>query len=357
MNKFRIFLKTVLFHFLLQTSKKLKSKKKQSAKFKMVRLKGNPIMSPTQNREWESEGTFNPAVLSDHKDQVYMLYRALGKDGISRFGYAISDSGENFENKLSYPVFSVETKPVKINLKNYSKFEYPSGGGLGGAEDPRMVNIEGTIYVTFNTFDNWDNIRVTVVQIFEEDFYKQKFDWSKPEFISPANEIHKNWVLFPEKINGKFAILHSITPEIQIDYIQDFKDLASGKVKIKSEFSKVKNTNSWDTWIRGVGPSPIKTKKGWLVLYHAINESFPHQYRLGAMLLDLNNPTKIIAKSPSHLIMPEMWYENDWKLGVVYACGAIIRDQQLHIYYGGGDKHICLAKTPLDDLLCWMQNS
>jgi predicted GH43/DUF377 family glycosyl hydrolase len=72
------------------------------------------------------------------------------------------------------------------------------------------------------------------------------------------------------------------------------------------------------------------------------------------MLLDLHDPTKILYRSPSPILSPDMPYENDGKPGVVYATGMVIKDGILHIYYGGGDKHVCQSETPLKPLLDWL---
>ena len=175
--------------------------------------------------------------------------------------------------------------------------------------------------------------------------------------ISPPGSINKNWVLFPEKINGKFAILHSISPHVQIDMVDRLEDLATGTRVIKSRFGGDKPRKEWDTWVRGVGPPPLKTDKGWLVLYHAIDKKASRKYKIGALLLDLKNPTKIIARSPAPLLAPDTWYENEEKPGIVYACGAVIDKGTLFVYYGGGDKYVCVAKTPLKKLLDWLVTS
>lgn len=166
--------------------------------------------------------------------------------------------------------------------------------------------------------------------------------------------VNKNWVLFPEKINGKFAILHSVSPDVQIDYADRLEDLDNGNQVIKSRFGQKEPREEWDTWIRGAGPSPVKTGEGWLILYHATNRKDLHKYKLGALLLDINNPKRVLARSSAPLLTSEKWYENDWKSGVVYACGAAVKDRTLYVYYGGGDKHVCVAHTSLDELLNWL---
>ncbi len=318
----------------------------------------NPIFSPPPYSDWEAVGTFNPAAVRDDNGNIHIIYRAVGSDGVSRFGYGRSEDGYTFTEKSPYPVFAMSnprtgTEDLPAGRQEFDPVMYPSGGSWGGAEDPRLVRIDGRIYLTFSAFDGWDFIRIAVSHIDEEDFFNRRWKWSKPLLISPPGQIHKNWVLFPEKINGKFAVLHSINPEVRIDYVNRFEDLSYGFQKIQSEYqNKIKSgeVKRWETWVRGIGPPPVKTDKGWLVLYHAIEKSEPHAYKLGALLLDLKDPRKVIARSPEPLLFPSEWYENDWKPGIIYACGAVIQGDNLLVYYGGGDKHVCVSEMPLSDL-------
>ncbi len=316
----------------------------------LVKHKKNPIISPHSHNSWENEAIFNPATLVDDRGHIHLIYRAIGSDGVSRLGYGFSEDGLHFNGRLDVPIFAMgnprETKIMKI----YDPKLYPSGGSWGGCEDPRAVRIDGRIYITFNAFDGWDFIRIAVVSIDEKDFFDGKWKWSKPMLISPPRQINKNWVLFPEKINGKFAVLHSISPKVQIDFVKNMEDLSKGKYVIKSQFKQDPTKKGWDTWVRGVGPPPLKTEKGWLILYHAMDKRDPDKYKLGALLLDLKDPQKIISRSIEPILEPEMWYENDWKPGVVYSCGALIKDDMLYVYYGGGDKHVCVATSPIQKI-------
>jgi predicted GH43/DUF377 family glycosyl hydrolase len=100
---------------------------------------------------------------------------------------------------------------------------YASGGGWGGCEDPRAVNIEGTIYMTFNMFNGWDSMRVAFTSIDEYNLLHAQGLWSRFRYLSRPKERHKNWVLFPEKINGKFALFHSLYGEdlskVKVSYL------------------------------------------------------------------------------------------------------------------------------------------
>ena len=319
----------------------------------LSRYPNNPILSPNGKQDWESQGTFNPGAIQDDQGNIHLLYRAVGSDGVSRIGYNSSKDGIHFHGQVPYPVFVMQNprRNTSSFVERYDLVMYPSGGSWGGSEDPRVVMINGRVYVTFNAFDGWDFIRIGLISIDKKDFFEKRWKWSRPFFISPTNEINKNWVLFPEKIGGKFAILHSISPDVQIDYVDRLEDLASGKRVIRSRFGQSAPRKSWDSFRRGVGPPPLKTSKGWLVLYHAIDKKDPNRYKLGALLLDLVNPKKVIARGPGPLLSPDMWYENDWKPGIIYACGAVIRNGVLFVYYGGGDKYACVATAPLKQIL------
>lgn len=348
---FGFFLVLLLSYVLTRRLRRVHVKSKAALLLK--RHPKNPILSPNSGNVWESCARFNPAAIADDAGKVHLLYRAIGSDGVSRVGYTSGKDGITFDEELPYPVFVMQSprRGVALSLQRHDPVLYSSGGSWGGVEDPRMVRIGGRIYVTFNAFDGWDFIRIGVTSIDENDFWGKRWKWSPPMLLSPEREVHKNWVLFPEKIGGKFAILHSISPEVQVDYVDRLEDFASGRHVIVSRFGHHAPRKGWDSFRRGVGPPPLKTEKGWLVFYHAIDKKDEHRYKLGVLLLDLHNPRKVIAESSEPLLAPDMWYENDWKPGVVYACGAVIKDDVLFLYYGGGDKHVCVASAPLEKIL------
>ncbi len=345
---------TIFYFFKTKNGKSYK-------KYTLIKAETNPILSPRSHLLWEKEGTFNPAaILLDEK--IHLLYRAVGGDGISRIGYAVSNDGINFGRNEPYPIFSIENfRNLKKEKMIYSPIMYPSGGSFGGCEDPRLTNIDGVVHMTFNAFDGWNFIRVGLTMIDEKDFVNKKWaKWSKPTLISPPNEIHKNWVLFPEKINNRFAVLHSISPKIEIEYRNDLKTIGVSEPFINSRIAgqRYEDKKTWESRVRGAGPPPLKTDKGWILLYHANQDIEPHKYKLGIKLLDLQDPTKILASGIFPILEPDTWYENDWKPGIIYACGAIIKKDNnrdsLYVYYGGGDKHVCVAYTDLETLLSWL---
>ena len=322
----------------------------------LARTVCNPILCPGDT-PWTAEAVLNPAAL-DLGGRIHLIYRAIGMDGVSRLGYASSRNGIVFDERLPYPVF-IATKPSSVPgaARRYSPVMYPSGGSWGGCEDPRMVTIDGRVYVTYNAFDGWDYIRVALISQSKEDFLEKRWHWSAPKLLSRPGELHKNWVLFPDKIGGRFALLHSLQSNepdrVCIEYVDDLdafdvtKDGFASPYNDKSPAHKV----AWHHKVRSPGPPPIRTDRGWLVLYHAMSEKEGHRYKLGAMLLDLEDPTKVLYRACAPILAPDERYENEGKPGIVYACGAVVRHDVLFVYYGGADKVVCVATAPLTPFL------
>ncbi|MDQ5962429.1 MAG: hypothetical protein QG653_236 [Patescibacteria group bacterium] len=350
---------TISYEKYLRTEGKGGVGKKRFPRIKRVehplhRAHRNPLISPTPYSHWQSECAFNPAVVQDEEGKVHLIYRAIGSDGVSRFGYAASKDGFNFDERCPYPVFEAAAlNNPNRGMRRYDPKLYPSGGSWGGFEDPRTVLINGRVYMTFIAFGGWQSIRIGLTSIALSDLKQKKWNWKEPFFISPEGERHKNWVLFPEKINGKYAIFHGIAPKIYVDYVDSLTEPFTIQSP-RPEGPQPGRKDFWDNRMRGIGPPPIKTGLGWLVLYHAIDKIEPHKYKLGAMVLDLHDPTKVLYRSPEPILSPDMDYENDGKPGIVYASGAVVRNNILYVYYGGGDKHVCIAQTPLNELLDYL---
>jgi predicted GH43/DUF377 family glycosyl hydrolase len=321
------------------------AKKEETVKLK--RLITNPIIKPS-SYSWESKATFNPTAF-EHNGKIHILYRAVGEDDSSVLGYAYTQNGLTIEGRPTYHVY----KRFFHYNENGPKIDYLSGGGWsGGCEDPRIVLIGDVVYMIFTAFDGWGSVRLALTSISLNDFLNKKWNWKKAVMISPPGEINKNWVLFPERINGKFAIMHSFYPNILIDYFDSLDELDGTKFIKSNNTRPVDKTRGWDSWFRGVGPAPIKTKDGWLILYHAMDHRNPDRYRLGALLLDLKDPTKVLYRSKSPILEPEEDYENNGhKWGVVYSCGAVVKEDKLFVYYGGADKFVCVASIMLNELL------
>ncbi len=321
---------------------------KKGSPLTLVRHAHNPIIAPSQHF-WESKWVFNPSAIL-HDGKIHLVYRAVGGSDVSMVGYAHSSDGFTVDGRYPEPAFYHRNTPE--GDRSEFKIPYSSGGGFcGGSEDPRITLIGDRVYMLFTAFDGWSSIRIGMTWLELPNFLNRIWKWKKPVFISPPNEVHKNWLLFPEKINGKQAILHSISPEVSVAYV-DSLDEFDGKKFIKSEYKSGARRTTWDNWIRGAGPSPIKTKYGWLLLYHAMDVNDPNRYKLGAMLLDLKNPEKVLYRSSQPILEPDEWYENEgFKAGVIYASGAVIKDGLLLVYYGGADTVCCVAAADAEKFL------
>jgi predicted GH43/DUF377 family glycosyl hydrolase len=362
------FLLIVILAVAITVIYSVKGKKKARGKREPVELKRspkNPIIRPRQEKGWDSQGSFNPAAVKvDGK--THLLYRAVGSEGVSRIGHASVKNGADVDERSPRPVyepsagFDLPEAGEMEKPREYNPMFYTSGGSWGGCEDPRAVVIDDRIYMTYVAFGGWNSVRIALTSISIRDFRKRLWNWKKAVFISPPGQVNKNWVLFPEKIKGKYAILHSIAPKILIDYVDSLEHFPKG-FYIKSSgqhggggYHDIKREKFWDNQVRGAGAPPLKTKLGWLLLYHAVDKRDPGKYKVGAMILDSKEPTKILYRAPAPILSPKMCYENDGKPGVVYASGAVIVGSKLFIYYGGGDKNVCVAETPLRGLLNWL---
>lgn len=314
----------------------------KSTKINLIRSPHNPLISPQEQNVWESSQTFNPGVILLN-DRFHFLYRAIGQDGVSRLGYAVSEDGLSLTNRFDYPVFTHHLPPSSSPAYQ----QYPSGGSWFGAEDPRLVRVghEKTIYVTYTACDA--GLRVGLTSIAVDDFINGRWNWRPPVCISPPGQVNKNWVIFPEKIRGHYAILHAITPRIHIEYFDDLDFKGEKYISQSVDPQRVPPQNSaWDRRLRGAGAPPIKTDYGWLLFYHAMD------YKVGVMLLDLSDPTKIICRSKAPILESATTYEtHGFKPGVVYVSGAVITGGRIYLYYGGADSYVCAASADLDQFL------
>ncbi len=335
-----------------KTSKrKSKTEKKELIQF-FIKHQDNPIISPREENDWESWQTFNPAAINLN-NRIHFLYRAIGNDGVSRFGYAASDDGFKIKERLDFPVYEhYSSNDFDITSKILNSLSYFSGGSFKGAEDPRIVRVdsEDKLYLIYTALDN--GIRVGLTSIRLNDFLNKNWKWRKTKLISPPNEVHKNWVIFPEKINNKYAILHSLSPKISITYLDDLEFKNNNYLRSYYNGQIKSNKNQWEGWLKGAGPIPLKTKYGWLIFYHALEKNDFSKYKVGAMILDLNDPTKVIARANRPVLEPDSDYENNgYKPGIVYVSGAVVKDGNLLVYYGGSDSYVCVAYADFEEFL------
>ncbi|MFH1705462.1 MAG: hypothetical protein ABH867_00975 [Patescibacteria group bacterium] len=330
----------------------------KSRSAQLFKPKENPILSPKKENSWEAFNTFNPAAVYE-SDKVHILYRAQGYDYISVVGYAVSKDGIHIDGRLDYPVF-IPTQPFEdskgISAKEVDRF-FVSGGGYGGCEDPRLTKIDDRVYMTYVAFDGRTPPRIALTSISLENFLDHNWLWEKPVLISPPGVVDKSACLLPEKINGKYVIFHRIFPNILIDFVDDLN--FDGKKYLKGEYKiTVRSPMWWDSRKIGAGAPPIRTDAGWLLIYEGVDDKDAGRYKIGAMLLDLENPTKVLYRSNYPILEPNEKYENEgFKAGIVYPCGAVIIKETLFVYYGGADSYVCVATAPLEKFLEELKSS
>lgn len=327
------------------------TKIKQDVPFAIIKkLKKNPLLAPLVKNFWESKATFNPAAVHE-KNRVHIIYRAIGEDDVSVLGYASSSDGVHFDDRHPEPIYvpreSFElSSPYKPKRSDFSPY-VSGGGGFGGIEDPRITKIDDKFYMTYVAYNGWSHPRVALTSINEVDFNKKNWQFETPVLISKPNEVNKNACILPEKVNGKYVILHRVYPNILIDYV-DSLDF-DGETFLKGEYKIEPAGDSWDSRKIGAGPPPIKTPDGWLMIYQAVGNQDPGRYKIGAMLLSLSDPTRVLYRTRVPILEPDKWYENEgFKRGVAYPCGAVVLGSKLIVYYGGSDSYVCGATCDIE---------
>lgn len=323
----------------------------------LEKVGGNPILQPILEHSWESKLVFNPAAVYE-AEKVHLVYRAVGDNDISVLGYASSKDGIHIDERLKKPIYvPKESFESNHQTPKVCFVAFMSGGGCGGCEDPKITKIGNRFYMTYVAWNGSNLPRVALTSISVDDFLDHRWHWEKPVLISPPGVIDKSCCLFPERIRGKYVILHRIFPNILMDFVDDLS--FDGKTKwLKGDFAIKPRKASWDSHKISPGAPPIKTKDGWLLIYHAVGNQDSSRYKIGAMLLDLKDPTSILYRSNRPILQPSEWYENEGhKRGVVYPSGAVVFKNQLFVYYGGADTVVCAASAPLSQFLDQLKSS
>ncbi len=302
------------------------------------RSEKNPIIMPNKLHPWEAKGAFNPAAVRI-KNTTHILYRTFSHDNTSYIGYASSKDGINIDERLPEPIYvpreDFESKKVS--------------DGNSGCEDPRLTKIGNTLYMCYTAFDSIGPPRVAITSISEKDFLNKNWKWEKPVLITPPGFDDKDTCIFPDKTKGQYFILHRVGNEICGDY---FKSLDFSIQKVNKCIRIIgPRLNSWDGLKVGIAAPPVKTKHGWLLLYHGVSGTHS-TYRVGAILLDLKDPAIVLARTTDPIFEPKEDYE---KIGivnnVVFPCGMTINKGVVYIYYGGADTVVGVATMKLKIIL------
>jgi predicted GH43/DUF377 family glycosyl hydrolase len=298
----------------------------------------NPIIVPKPENLWEAKATFNPAAIY-LKGKIHILYRTLSNDNTSFIGYANSRDGFSVSERLIDPIY---VPREDFEMKKVSD-------GNSGCEDPRITQIGKNLYICYTAYDSIGPPRVAVSSISVKDFLARKWNWSKPSLLTPPGFDDKDTCIFSEKLKDGYFVIHRVGNEICGDYIRtlDFNnDTVKKCIRIIGP-----RINAWDSSKVGIAAPPIKTKYGWLLLYHGVSKSH-NTYRVGVVLLDLKDPAIVLARSADSIFEPEEEYE---KIGivnnVVFPCGMVLKGDLLYIYYGGADKVTGVATMKLSNIL------
>jgi len=328
------------------------------------------FLSPTKHK-FENHGVFNPASVAVNGD-LHFLYRATSKGNFSSIGYC-----------------SLET-PTKIAKRNTRplltpQFEYEAHG----IEDPRLVEIDGTFFMTYTAYDGKNAFGALAVsgdmKIFERlgiitpqmtyqefklimeaseevnekylRFVKMFYERGGAETVSKLYVWDKDVIFFPRKINDKYAFFHRVYPDIQIVYFNDTKELTNEfwreyMFNIR-KFTVLESKYPFEASYIGGGCPPIETNEGWVVIYHGVEDTLcGYVYHACAALLDINDPTKEIGRLSYPLFSPELeWEKKGVVSNVVFPTGTILQDDTLYIYYGAADKCTGLVSVSMSELL------
>lgn len=316
---------------------------------KLAKHKNNPIITPRPHNKWEAFTTLNPAA-TYAEGKVHILYRAQGFDYISSVGYAVSSDGITIDHRSPDPIY-YPTAHFETNKTGGVNPNLMSAGGYGGCEDPRITILGNKLYMVYVAFDGWSNLRLALTSIELNDFLNQRWNWEKPVLISPPGIIDKSGCLLPEKINGKYVFFHRIFPNILIDFVEDLN--FDGKKKwLQGQYQIKIRPGKWDSRKIGVGAPPLKTKKGWLLIYYGVDNRDAGKYHIGAMILDSKNPTRVLHRTDEPILSPTEKYETSgFKPGIAYPCGAVILKDEVLVYYGAADSVVCVAKARLSKFL------
>lgn len=293
---------------------------------KLERVSDQPILTPNPNNPWEAGAVFNcAAVYKD--DLVHLIYRATditskGSQGryTNHLGYAVSSDGINF-NRLNEPI-----------LRNDVEQE------ARGPEDPRIVMIDDSYHMMYTGFGGRfpGDYRISYATS------KNLISWKRHGIV--LNEPNKDASLFPERIGGKYLLLHRRPPNIWMSSSEDLKKWEDHKILMRA----IPESN-WESEKIGIAGPPIKTDLGWILIYHGVSKA--NWYRLGIANLDLGDPSQVISRQQEPILEPELeWEIHGHVPNVVFSCGQVIIDDALVVYYGAADTVIGAASLHLNQI-------
>ena len=327
----------------------------------MIRVKKEGIILRQTDLDFENEGVLNPAIIQED-GFIHLFYRAVRIGNHSTIGYCKLNSPLNIIERLDTPLLVPES--------DYEK---------QGMEDPRIVKIDGTYYLTYVAFDGADALGAVATSADLKKFKKQgiivphvkyleldelikdkvgiidryRQDYSGPGIIV----MDKDLVFFPRRINGKLTFIHRIKPDMQIAAVNDLNELTAEfwhnyLLHLDENILLTPKYDHERAYVGG-GCPPVETPHGWLVIYHGVKVvSKKYEYSACAALFDLDNPLKEIARLPYPLFEPDQDYELAGDVdNVCFPTGTVLFGDTLYIYYGAGDDIIACASVSLSALV------
>jgi len=336
----------------------------------MIKLKKVGVLLSKTELGFEKAGVLNPAVII-HDEKIHMFYRAVADKNYSSIGYAQF----NLKNELIYRSDTPLIIPQNEQEKN-------------GIEDPRIVKIDSTFYLTYTAYDGINALgflaksedlktfkpgEIIVPTITYDEFnhmagakatlndkylrYNGQMGLRNSENIEKTYLWDKNVIFFPRKINNKFYFLHRIKPDIQIVAVDSLEELTPNfwQFYLLNFQDNILLSPQYEHEVSYVGGGcpPIETDKGWLVIYHGVHDTVNgYVYSACAALLELENPQIEIARLPYALFSPsEKWELKGEVNNVCFPSGAAVIEETLYIYYGAADERIALASISLKKLI------
>jgi predicted GH43/DUF377 family glycosyl hydrolase len=296
----------------------------------------NPIL--TSDHFHGANVAFNPAAVMVG-DTTVLLVRVEDRRGLSSLYVARSLDGFND--------WQIAPAPAMAPIPGDAQAEW-------GYEDPRTVWVEqlDRFVITCTAYGaSGPSVHLALTKDFD--------DFEHVGTIMPPED--KNASLFPRQINGNWVLLHrpvTVTGRTADVWLSRSADLVSWRSP--EPVMSCRTGGWWDATRIGIGPPPIETEHGWLVIYHGVKTTVSGQiYRVGAALLDLENPSIVVRRTDKWLLSPRAAYELVGDVAnVVFPAGAIVTPQgDLRLYYGAADTSVCVATCRFDELMDVVLNS
>lgn len=302
----------------------------------LVRSPHNPILT-VADWPYSANSVFNPAAVRLANGETLLLVRVEDRRGISHLSAARSMDGVSN--------WRIDPSPA-VNPRSP---EHPEE--LWGVEDPRVVWIPDLKRYAI-TYTAYSAGGPGVALALTSDFTS----FERYGMVMPPED--KDAALFPRRFGGHWAMIHRPVPaggtaHMWISFSPDLRHWGSHKVLMPA-----REGGWWDARKVGLGPPPIETPEGWLIIYHGVRQTAAGcLYRLGLALLDLEDPTKLVHRGDEWIFGPAADYERTGDvMDVVFPCGVVLGDDgdALRIYYGGADTTINLATASVRTLLDWL---